>query len=210
MYINKDALNLTNSITSKIDTEFGRMHIERIEVGKLKLVTGKVIATDPILMYDDQSYSKRVAPGTYTVYIYNGKVENRKNQTVLAEIKFNDKIPVAWEMALFEGENAKGFANDEFMGYEVENGLGCFMDENAMEILDVMDEDELDKYEKIIRAKVMESQLSTADILIDKKTGSNIIVFASGWNKGVFPTYYGLDKNGKVARLVTDFMVIEV
>lgn len=83
------------------------------------------------------------------------------------------------------------------------------MDEHAMEILDVMDEDKLDKYEKNIRAKVMKSQMSSADILIDKKTGSNIIVFSSGWNKGVFPTYYGLDEDGNVARLVTDFMVIE-
>ena len=210
MYINKDALNLTNSINSKIDTEFGRMHIERVEVGRLKLPTGRVIATDPILMYDDQSYSKKIAPGTYTVYIYNGKVDDRKNQTVLAEIKFNDKIPVKWEMALFEGENAKGFAQDEFMGYEVENGLGCFMDEKVMEMLDVLDEDELNKYEKNIRDKVKESKISVADIVIDKKAGGNIIVFASGWNKGVFPTYYGLDKDGKVARLVTDFMVIEV
>lgn len=210
MYINKDALNLTNSVNSKIDTEFGRMHIERVEVGRLKLPTGRVIATDPILMYDDQSYSKKISPGIYTVYIYNGKVEDRKNQTVLAEIKFSDKTPVKWEMALFEGENAKAFAHDEFMGYEVENGLGCFMDEKVMEILDVMDEDELNKYEKNIRDKVKQSKMSVADIIIDKKTGSNIVVFASGWNQGVFPTYYGLDKDGKVARLVTDFMVIEV
>lgn len=210
MYINKDALNLTNSVTSMVDTEFGRMHIERVEVGKLKLITGKVIATDPILMYDDQSYSRKVSPGTYTVYTYNGKVENRKNQTVLAEIKFSDKTPVEWEMALFEGENSKGFANDEFMGYEVENGLGCFMDEYVMEILDLMDKEELDKYEKNIRYQVKESQLSVADILIDEKTGCNILVFPSGWNKGVFPTYYGLDEKGNVARLVTDFMVIEI
>jgi hypothetical protein len=44
---------------------------------------------------------------------------------------------------------------------------------------------------------------------MDEKSSLNIIVFASGWNEGTFPTYYGYDKNNKLSRLVTDFMVIE-
>ena len=31
-----------------------------------------------------------------------------------------------------------------------------------------------------------------------KQLRCNIIVFSSGWNKGVFPTYYGLDEDGNV------------
>jgi len=209
MYINSDVLNITNGNTNMIDTEFGRMNIEKIEAGKLKLSTGKIIATDPILMYDDESYSEHVKPGAYTVNIYVGKTENRKIQTVLSEIRFNDNVPVKWEMALLEGESAKGFGTDEFMGYEVENGLGCFMDEHVMELLDVMDEVELDNYEKNIRNAVKNSDYSCADIEIDKSNGSNIIVFASGWNDGTFPTYYGFDSKNKLSRLVTDFMVIE-
>lgn len=210
MYINEDVLNITNGNTKMIDTEFGRMHIERVEASKLKLITGKIIATDPILMYDDQCYSKHVQPGTYPVYIYNGKTENRKTQSVVAELRFNDNVPVTWEMALLKGENASRFASDEFMGYEVENGLGCFMDEYVMDFLDVMDEEELDNYEKNIKDTIRKSDSIWADILIDEKTGSNIIVFVSGWNEGVFPTYYGFDKNNKLSKLVTDFMVIEV
>ena len=209
MYINYDVLNITNGNTKMIDTEFGRMQIEKIEAGKLKLPTGRIIATDPILMYDDESYSEHVKPGTYNVYIYVGKTENRKNQTVAVELKFNDNEPEKWEMALLKGESAKGFAHDEFMGYEVENGLGCFMDESVMEKMDLMSEEELDKYEKEVRNAVRTNECSCADIVIDKKDGSNIIIFATGWNEGTFPTYCGLDKNNKVTRLVTDFMVIE-
>lgn len=209
MYINEDVLNITNGNTNMMDTEFGRMHIERLEAGKLKLITGKIIATDPILMYDDQCYSKYVSPGTYPVFIYNGKIEKRKTQTVLAELRFNDNIPVKWEMALLKGENSSGFGLDEFMGYEVENGLGCFMDEHVMDILDVLDEEELEKYEKNIKDTIRKSDSIWADIMIDKKTESNIVVFTSGWNEGVFPTYYGYDKNNKLVKLVTDFMVIE-
>jgi hypothetical protein len=209
MYINYDVLNITNGNTKMVDTEFGRMQIEKIQAGRLNLPTGKIIATDPILMYDDECFSVHVKPGTYDVYIYVGKTENRKKQTVAAELRFNDNEPVKWEMALLKGESAKGFAHDEFMGYEVENGLGCFMDESVMEILDVMTEEDLDKYEKEVRNAVRKNDFSCADILINKKNNGNIIIFASGWNDGTFPTYYGLDKNNKLARLVTDFMVIE-
>lgn len=209
MYINYDVLNITNGNTKMIDTEFGRMEIEKIEAGKLKLSTGKIIATDPILMYDDESYSEHVKPGTYPVYIYVGKTENRKKQTVASELRVNDNDVVKWEMALFKGESSRGLAHDEFMGYEVENGLGCFMDESVMELMDIMSEEKLDEYEKSVRESVKKSECSCADVVIDKKTGQNIVIFASGWNTGTFPTYYGLDKNNKLSRLVTDFMVIE-
>lgn len=209
MYINLDVLNITNGNTKIIDTEFGRMTIEKIEAGKLKLVTGRVIATDPILLYDDECYSEHVKPGTYTVNIYVGKAEKRKKQTVAAEIRINENEPIKWEMALLEGESAKGFSHDEFMGYEVENGLGCFMDEKVMEMLDVMSEEELKDYETKIKDAVRKNDYSCADIVMDKRTGLNMIVFASGWNEGTFPTYCGFDNDNKLSRILTDFMVIE-
>lgn len=209
MYINLDVLNITNGITEIIDTEFGRMNIEKMEAGKLKLLTGRIIATDPILLYDDECYSEYVKPGTYPVNIYVGKAEKRKKQTVAAELRINDNEPVKWEMALLEGESAKAFGHDEFMGYEVENGLGCFMDEKAMEILDVMSEEELKDYENKVKDAVRNSDCSCADIVMDEKVGINTIVFASGWNEGTFPTYYGFDNDNKLSRIVTDFMVIE-
>lgn len=209
MYINVDVLNITNGSTKMIDTEFGRMEIERIKAGDLKLKTGRIIATDPIFMYDDECYSEYVKPGTYEVYIYVGSTEKRKNQTVAAELRFSENEPVKWEMALLKGESTKGFGRDEFMGYEVENGLGCFMDESVMEMMDVLSEEQLEKYEKKVKEQVRKNEWSCADITIDKKSGGNIIVFASGWNQGTFPTYYGFDANNKLSRLVTDFMVIE-
>lgn len=209
MYINQEALNITKGFTKEIDTEFGRMKIEKIEAGKLVLKTGRVIATDPILMYDDESYSISVRPGTYTVNLYLGIIKDKPKQSVLAEIVINEEETVKWEMALFKGESSKGFAKDEFMGYEVENGLGCFMDESIMEKLDVMDERDLDNYEKIIREKIKKSETSCAEIFLDQTNSGNIVIFPSGWNTGTFPTYYGFNKDNKLTRFVTDFMVIE-
>lgn len=209
MYINIDVLNISNGNTYIMDTEFGRMDIEKVHAGKLKLITGKIVTTDPILMYDDDYYSEKVKPGDYDVYIYVGKADKRKNQTVLSELRINENPVVKWTMALFDGETASNFSNDEFMGYETENGLGCFMDESVMQILDVMTDEELVIYEKKVRDEVSKGNNSCASIIVDKNSDANVIIFPSGWNNGVFPCYYGYDKNKKLAKLVTDFMVIE-
>ncbi|HOW23333.1 MAG TPA: DUF4241 domain-containing protein [Sedimentibacter sp.] len=209
MYINLDVLSITNGNVHVADTEFGRMKIDKIEAGQLKLVTGRIIATDPILLYDDECFSEQVKPGLYKVNIYVGKAGNRRKQTVAAEIRFNDNEAVKWDMALLKGESAKGFSHDEFMGFEVENGLACFMDEKVMEMLDVMSEEDLEAYEAKVKEAVRKSDDSWADIIMDDENSLNMIVFASGWNEGTFPTYYGYDKNNKLSRLVTDFMVIE-
>ena len=164
MYINIDVLNITNGNTEMMDTEFGRMHIEKVEAGKLQLLTGRIIATDPILMYDDESFSKHVKSGTYPVNIYVGKTGDRKKQTVAAELKFSNNDIAKWEMALLKGESSKGFAHDEFMGYEVENGLGCFMDESVLEIMDVMSEEGLEKYNKYVMEEIRKSEYSCAEI----------------------------------------------
>ena len=209
MYINLDVLNITNGSTKIMDSEFGLMNIEKIEAAKLKLVTGRIIAADPILLYDDECFSEHVKAGEYAVNLYVGKAEKRKKQTLVSEIRINDNEAIKWEMALLDGESSKAFAHDEFMGYEVENGLGSFMDEKAMDILDLMSEEELNNYELRIKDEVSKSDHSCANLIIDEKTGLNIVVFASAWNEGTFPTYYGYDKNDKLCRLVTDFMVIE-
>lgn len=209
MYINLDVLNITRGNTEIIDSEFGRMNIEKIQGGKLKLLTGKIIAMDPILLYDDECFSEYIKPGTYPVNIYVGKAKDRVKQTIAAEIKFKQGEVVNWKMALLEGESAKAFAKNEFMGYEVEYGLACFMDEKVLEIIDSFSEDELETYEKRIKNAVRNSINSCADIIMDEKTGLNLVVFASGWNKGTFPTYFGFDNKGKLLSLVTDFMVVE-
>ena len=64
-------------------------------------------------------------------------------------------------------------------------------------------------YEAKVKDSVRNSDCSCADIVMDEKTDLNMIVFASGWNDGTFPTYFGFDENNKLSRLVTDFMVLE-
>ena len=108
-----------------------------------------------------------------------------------AEIRFNDNDVVKWDMALLKGESSKGFSYDEFMGFEVENGLACFMDEKVMEMLDLMSEEELEAYEAKVKEAVRKSDNSLADIIMDEKSSLNII--AVSYTHLIYTTVSDLD-----------------
>ncbi|QSX06953.1 DUF4241 domain-containing protein [Sedimentibacter sp. zth1] len=210
MYINNYALNLTNEQSLDIETDFGKATMIRHNIGKLILKTGNIIATDPILLYDDQPYYIKVKPAEYPVYVFTANFENGENKTALSKIEFSKEKPVKWEMALYEGERSNNLKNDEYLGFDVENGICAYMDDSIMEELDTLFEKDLEEYENLIKANVIynKKELKYQSISYGNN-GCNIIVFTSGWKDGTFPSYYGYDKNNKVCCLVTDFMVFE-
>lgn len=210
MYINNYALNLTQKDSVCIETDFGKANLTKINIGTLKLKTGKLIATDPILLYDDQAFSVKIKPGEYQVSAFIADFENGEKLTALSKIEFTKEAPVKWNMAIYDGENTNSLKNDEFLGFDVENGICSYMDESVMEELDMLFEEDLEEYEELIRSSIKYSKkaFSYKDIPYGKNK-CNIIAFTAGWKEGTFPSYFGYDKNNKVCCLVTDFMVLE-
>lgn len=210
MYINNYALNLTQKDSVCIETDFGKANLTKINIGTLKLKTGKLIATDPILLYDDQAFSVKIKPGEYPVSAFIADFENGEKLTALSKIEFTKEAPVKWNMAIYDGENTNSLKNDEFLGFDVENGICSYMDESVMEELDMLFEEDLEEYEELIRSSIKYSKkaFSYKDIPYGKNK-CNIIAFTAGWKEGTFPSYFGYDKNNKVCCLVTDFMVLE-
>ncbi len=210
MYINNYALNLTTEESVNIETDFGKATLTKIKIGSLKLKSGNIIATDPILLYDDQPFNVKVKPGEYPVYVYVADFENDEKRTALSKIELSTEKPVKWVMALYEGESSNNLKNDEFLGFDVENGICAYMDESIMEELDMLFEDDLDEYEDLISSSVKFSKktFTYRNIPYGKKD-CNIIAFTAGWKDGTFPSYFGYDKNNKPCCLVTDFMVLE-
>lgn len=210
MYINNYALNLTQKESVSIETDFGKANLNKINIGTLKLKTGKLIATDPILLYDDQAFDIKVKSGDYPVSAYVADFENGEKMTALSKIEFSKEIPVKWTMALYDGENSNNLKSDEFLGFDVENGICAYMDESVMEELDMLFEDDLEKYENLVHSSVKFSKKSFSHKDIPYgKNNCNILAFSAGWKEGTFPSYFGYDKNNKVCCLVTDFMVLE-
>lgn len=89
-----------------IETYLREKENEQIVEQKLcliKLPTGKIVANDPLMLYEYEPYLITVAPGEYPVYLYIHHIKTDK-RVAFAEIRFTDSLPVRFELARTEAD----------------------------------------------------------------------------------------------------------
>ncbi|MGX9290977.1 DUF4241 domain-containing protein [Bacillus sp. A015] len=104
---------------------------------------------------------------------------------------------------------------DEFFGYGVNTGMGCFMDAEAARYLQAY-EDKRHKedndfylYEEFAEA-LEQNYKHTWDWLVTRFHDKvDIAMFTTGIGDGMYPSFWGLDENGEPTCLVTDFFIMD-
>jgi len=177
------------------------------EVGILKISEGFIIACDPFLYNNDQSFTTKFPTGNFPVELAVAQIDDDE-RIAFARIKFSSEAPASWTLAVCEGQDISTLNNNEIFGYPVDAGTGAFLDSSAAkEFMEFMTEKEenymylIDEMEKNYR--------HTWDWLMWERNSTNVAMFKTGWGDGVYPTYIGYNKTGNICRLVTDFSVID-
>jgi len=191
----------------------------------LYLPTGRIIAADPFFI-DDRPFQEKVSPGTYPVKLLIYKVEENHHRVAFAKIQFSESKATHWTLALTEGitdAQIKSLQPGEFFGYGVDAGLGCFTDVETstifMAAMDkfAQDNPDQDYYTDLLAEEFNKSSgqhpLSREEgdwnnHFPEKGKKNNVVMFASGWGDGSYPTYWGFDATGKIVELITDFNVV--
>lgn len=189
-----------------------------IQVGELKLKTGKLVACD-IMALDAQptpAFLKELEPGSYPVEL---SLAESKGQLLpsFAKVKFNDAPPVRWELALKEMgpiENAKEPWRP--FAYFVETGFGGFMDLEAHEALIqnrslyFKREIGVGEYDAPIHLALMKQAHQRDNFFYGHlELGfCSIVFFTSGYGDGFYKSFWGYDKNDQLVELITDFQVV--
>lgn len=200
--MNPFAKNIFQSTTG-VDKDLGTYTTEIRQIGTLSLPTGKIVACDPLVFPDSEPFALTVRPGAYPVCLHIVHFGPDHLRTAYAILRFKNSFPVRWEMATIAGQDLAVLKEDEFFGYSVDAGTGCFMDVEAANLLAGMEDG--DKfYDEVIEPVYDE----WADIQLNG-SGLNLILFHSGWGDGAYPSYWGYDGSGEVVCLVTDFGVLE-
>ncbi|MBI3411521.1 MAG: DUF4241 domain-containing protein [Planctomycetes bacterium] len=197
------------------------MWTRQLEIGNLVLPTGSIIACDPsCLEWDAVPFTERVPPGTYPVSLcLVGSAQERgaaaigthKRRRVrharvaCAMVRFTLGRSQNWEMALRPGQDLSALPLGKLFGYGVDAGQGCFIDSQTASALPA--DYYMNFYESQILGVMDEGPMSRlrANVLVDEKTGGNIVVFESGLGDGAYPSYWGCDAQGEICSLVTDF-----
>lgn len=181
-----------------------------LEMGSLVAPTGRIIACDPLTALEPTPFAQRVAPGSYPVIASVAALVNGDQRVACVMLRLREAPVARWEMARLEGQEGVTLEEDEFFGYSVDAGVGCFMDAHAAAALDARYESDESYDEALIDA--MEASRADgwehANVMLDLASGVNLVMVESGWGDGIYASYWGYDAQGAPVCLVTDFSVL--
>ncbi len=179
-------------------------------LGDLVAPTGEIIACDPLTAIEPTPFAQRIAPGRYPVFASMAALANGDQRVAAVMLRLRDAPVARWDLARLAGQEEITLQPDEFFGYSVDAGVGCFMDLATADALDTRYEADESYDEALIDALEANraQEWDYANVTLDEATGANLILFASGWGDGVYASYWGYDASDAAVCLVTDFSVL--
>ena len=185
-----------------------------LDLGKLIVSSGKISACDPFVFLDHtKPFLTAVPNGEHLVRLAIVSGSMSDGRIAFARVDFSPAPAVSWKMALVEGQDASMLKKGEIFGYGVDAGTGSFYDPEAGKAANRMLNNKPDGWEDWQRdgeANGKNADLKPNFFLMQPSGPGNIAMFASGWGDGFYPSWFGYDADGKVAALVTDFLVINL
>lgn len=193
--------------------EESEMYCEKI--GDIELPSGQIVAFDPFIGMEEEAFTKQVTSGKYPVHLNIIRYKNEDERIAFAMIKFSRKKVISWEMALQQEQRINELQDDEFFGYGVDSGTGSFIDKESLNTLLAYEKERQNEDSDYYIYLEFEDDLNktykdTRSWLVTTiKDNASISMFSTGWGDGFYPSFWGLDENGEIACLVTDFLLID-
>lgn len=192
----------------------GGATLTRHELGGLRLTSGRVVVTDPLVAPEREPLTRTVRPGTYRVALSVARLGNGDERVAAAMLQFSSEPVARWELAVMPGQDVRTLQSGEFFGYGVDAGLGCFLDAETAAHLVAHEQQLLRErgqrfYERLEPALVSRDSWSWALSTLPSSNGpTNLALFSSGWGDGHDASCWGLDSRGEPVALVTDFRLL--
>lgn len=174
----------------------------KLEIGKIKIESGKLIASDPIVMHDASPFTQNFPIGNFPVHLAMAKTSNDE-RVAFSRVVFSNNVVTKWEFALQKGQKPISLKDTSFYCYGVDAGMGIFIDSIANNIFNEKDHSE---WEKAFIKKAGDNNFRG---YVHDFDGHNLATFSTGYGDGCYATYIGFDKQGKACQLLTDFGLVE-
>ena len=191
--------------------------LETYEVGKIHISSGKIVASDALISPDHSAFNQGFPKGDFQVLVHK---ERESNCIAYAEIVFDkNQLAENWTLALCGDQNLEDLKEGEIFGYPVESGMGSFMDKNAQNGLNNLEQDLFHKkgsdfmgiYEEFFHAHFFDEKGAIDQFAVLKPYDSkpeNIVAFETGYGEGFYASYIGFGKDNQPLKLITEFIEI--
>jgi hypothetical protein len=191
-------------------------------LGDLVIISGEVVACDPLVFPETKPLITNIFPKNYPVILslasHSLEVFSQNNPSyktvICAMIRFKEREAIRWELIANSHNEMTISKENQYYGYPVDSGIGCFMDTQAAKII-IDSSYNSDTYEETISCQldnlldINNKEFMFANLLLDENSGLNVIAFSSGFGDGIYPTYLGFDNEGKIVNMVTQFASID-
>lgn len=192
--------------------------IESYNAGNLHLSSGYIVACDPIITNDMAPFEQKFPKGAHPAIVHK---EKESQCIAYIEIIFDKKYPTQWKLATTKGQNIKELVGDEIFGYPVQSGMGCLMDWETQNELNILEQNLFQRkgaekfmgiYEEFFQPYFLNekgSLLSHTSLVPNTKKNNNIIAFETGYGEGFYASYIGYSTDGYPVKLVSEFIEIK-
>lgn len=188
--------------------------IETYQAQDLYLSSGKLLACDPLITNDKSPFIATFPRGNFPVFIHK---EKESNCIAYVEIKFSDKQISRWELAICEGQDLKNLEEGEIFGYPVQSGMGSFMDADAQNALNHLENrlyhrkgvDFMGIYEEFFRPHFYDFEGSINQFAVikpDDELEANIAAFETGYGDGFYASYIAFDSQNNPVKIISEFI----
>jgi len=207
-------LDIHNLQAVFLDDEALRIRrLKRRPCGALNITSGRIVACDPLVQPEREPFVRTVdGRGAFAVEV----LTDGRHALAVLWLRERGGLRVAdlrWELALLEGQSADDLGDEEFYGYPVDAGVGCFMDAHGAQAMAEREARENAKpgynsyYDDVLGGELDSGDITNHYPLGDG-SANNVMIFGAGWGDGTYPSFWALDPLGEPVALVTDFMTI--
>ena len=212
---------LKNDVT--VQTEDGMRSMFTVMCGDLALPSGRLIACDPFVCLSTEAPFVVTPRGVFPVVVTLADVSEHQDRSHIREayasIVFSSEIEAYRKVIplVKEGAERPVLKEDEFIGFLVDAGTACFVDQS---VVDPCMPDPATWYESVFENKnpncwfqrmddAANIRQGIANITLPlAKNGENIVLFHSGWGDGHFPLIGAYDASHRLVAVHIDFLVI--
>ncbi|WP_142407262.1 DUF4241 domain-containing protein, partial [Bacillus altitudinis] len=167
------------------------------QIGNIEITSGHIVACDPFVSEGDQSFTRKITLGKYPIILVVKRLESGDERVAYAMIKFTNELAIEWELATRIGQELNQLKEDEFFGYGVNTGMGCYMDAESAIYLQAYEDkrykEDNDFYFYEEFAEVIEQNYKlTWDWLVTRFHDKvDISMFTTGFGDGMYPSFWG-------------------
>ena len=179
-------------------------------IGELNLSDGSLVVADPYVLEEEpRAVRQRLRAGTHVVAVGRATV-GPDHDRIAAAVLVSGSDPIeTWEMACWPGQDIESLGDEEYFGYPVDAGTGCFASPEAAVVAGRALAADGGMLEDPISRALLDGKVGTdsAAIVAPEDSAPPVAVFSSGWGDGSYPTWLGLSGEGDVIVAVTDFLL---